>query len=115
MIQMNANTHIILAIQPADFRKGIDGFVSLCQHHYAQNPRSGSVFAFINRSRTMIRLLSYDGSGYWLMTKRLSNNKFIGWPTGQSALSMIAAKHLSQLLRGSSVRKSTTIHQKKVA
>lgn len=80
MIQLTVNTPILLATQPVDFRKGIDGFVSLCQSVLQMSPRNGHYFVFINRSRTMIRLLSYDGQGYWLATKRLSKGHFQGWP-----------------------------------
>lgn len=67
---------ILQAINPADFRCGIDGFVAICRRQLAQDPRSGILFVFINRNKTMIRALSYDGTGFWLMTKRLSKGKF---------------------------------------
>jgi len=99
MIKMTASTHILLATQPADFRKGIDGFAALCTLELAQDARSGSLFVFINRSKTMVRILSYDGTGFWLLTKRLSKGKFTGWPKEGSPLSEIAARHLNQLLQ----------------
>ncbi len=99
MIRMTASTHILLATQPADFRKGIDGFVALCTLDLAQDARSGSLFVFINRSKTMVRILSYDGTGFWLLTKRLSKGKFTGWPKEDAPLSDIAARHLNQLLQ----------------
>jgi transposase len=39
-------------------------------------PRSGTLFVFINRNKTMVRSLIYDGTGFWLMTKRLSKGRF---------------------------------------
>lgn len=98
MILLTANTPILLAIQPADFRCGIDGFVAICRRQLAQDPRSGILFVFINRNKTMIRALSYDGSGFWLMTKRLSKGKFSNWPTAKEAVTSMQAKNLRLLL-----------------
>ena len=100
MIHLTAETQILLATQPADFRCGIDGFVSICRNRLANDPRSGALFVFINRSKTMIRSLSYDGTGFWLMSKRLSKGKFQGWPKSNEILSPVAARQLRALLLG---------------
>ena len=100
MILLTHETRILLGVVPADFRRGIDGFVALCQNTLALQPRDGSVFVFINRAHTMIRALSYDGNGYWLMTKRLSKGRFTGWPSGQRALSHASARELRIILSG---------------
>jgi transposase len=70
MIHLTASTVIRVATERADFRKGIDGFVALCQYDLQQNPRSGTLYVFLNRTATMVRILAYDpyGPGYWLMT-----------------------------------------------
>lgn len=100
MILLTHESRIQLGVQPADFRKGVDGFVSLCKNQLLLEPRDGTIFVFINRARTMIRALSYDGTGYWLMTKRLSRGKFKHWPTGQEALSAASARELRQIING---------------
>lgn len=100
MILLTHETRILLCVAPADFRRGIDGFVAQCQNNLALQPRDGSVIVFINRARTMIRALSYDVNGYWLMTKRLSRGKFTGWPDGQRALSSTSARELRIILSG---------------
>ena len=98
MIHLTKQSKIWLATDPQDFRKGIDGFVALCRQTYQLNPQDGSFFVFINRSKTMIRLLAYEKNGYWLMTKRLSKGKFIHWPKEQQPLNAVMAKTLRQLL-----------------
>jgi transposase len=98
MIHLTADTHILLAIAPADFRQGIDGLAAVCRHKLIQNPRSGTVFVFINRNKTMVRALSYDGTGFWLMTKRLSKGKFTSWPSSNNNIEPLIAKQLRQLL-----------------
>jgi transposase len=78
MIHLTTDTPILLATQPADFRQGIDGLAQLCRGRLASDPRSGTLFVFINRSNTMIRTRVYDGSGFWLMTKRRLKENFRG-------------------------------------
>ena len=100
MILLTHETRILLSVAPQDFRLGIDGFVAVSQNNLALQPRDGSVIVFINRARTMIRALSYDVNGYWLMTKRLSRGKFTGWPDGQRAVSPASARELRIILSG---------------
>jgi len=102
MIQLHANSAILLATQPADFRKGIDGMQALCQNELNCSPRSGTLFVFINRRKTMVRALVYDRTGFWLMTKRLSKGKFQGWPSNDRPVSSLGAKQLRVLLLGKS-------------
>ena len=103
MMHMTNETSIWLAIQPADFRKGLDGFIALCRQSLEQDPKNEARFVFINKSKTMIRALSYDGTGFWLMTKRLSKGKFQGWPKHGQRATALTAKQLSQLLKGPSI------------
>lgn len=98
MIYLTANTQIMIATQPADFRCGVDGFVARCRNQLEAEPRSGVLFVFINRNKTMLRALVYDGTGFWLMTKRLSKGKFKGWPNGHEPLSPVVAKQLRALI-----------------
>jgi len=66
MIQITAQMRVLVAIEPVDGRKGIDSLARLCQEKLAEDPFSGCVFVFRSRRGTAIRLLSYDGQGYWL-------------------------------------------------
>lgn len=98
MIYLTATTPILVATAPADFRAGIDGFVGRCQHQLGQDPRSGTLYVFINRARTMVRILVYEHNGYWLMTKRLSKGRYRHWPKATVPLSALQAQQLRQLL-----------------
>ncbi len=100
MIHLTAMTAIMLATEPMDFRAGIDGMVARCQHRLHQNPRSGTLYVFINRRATMIRILAYDHNGYVLMTKRLSRGRYRGWPRGGAAVNALQAIELRRLLAG---------------
>ena len=72
MIQLTPHLRILVAIEPQDFRKGIDGLSRVCREELDADPFAGTVFVFRNRRGTSIRFLVYDGQGYWLATKRLS-------------------------------------------
>lgn len=110
MIRVTPSTPVMIAIEPVDFRRQIDGLVAHCRQVLAANPMSGTCFVFINRARTMIRVLVYDGSGFWLMTKRLSKGTFTGWPTSHMTLSPLSAKALMQMLQTQPVQ-PVTCHQ----
>lgn len=99
MIHLTSETPILLAAKPVDFRKGIDALSGLCEHILKQNPRSGTLFVFVSRDGTKIRILVYEGNGFWLMTKRLSSGRF-SWPKAGEAISNIDAIVLRKLLSG---------------
>jgi transposase len=101
MIQLTPHMRILVALEPADFRKGIDGLAQLCRERLAADPFAGAVFVFRNRRATMIRILSYDGSGFWLCQKRLSTGRFRFWPTGEEGgATTLEAHHVQLLISG---------------
>jgi transposase len=77
MIQLTPQMRLLVALEPVDFRKGIDGLGAVCRQRLEQDPFSGALFVFVNRSRQAIRLLAYDGQGFWLCHKRLSQGRFV--------------------------------------
>ena len=91
---------IFVATEPADFRKGIDGLAQVCKQTLEQDPFSGSVFVFRNRRATAIKVLVYDGQGFWLCQKRLSTGRFRWWPGGddKSETTKTLAAHQLQVL-----------------
>ena len=83
MIQLTPQMRIMVAVEPTDFRKGIDGLARVCREALEADPFSGTVFVFRNRHRTAIKLLVYDSWGFWLCHKRLSTGRFRWWPSAQ--------------------------------
>lgn len=101
MIQVTPQMQVLVAIEPADFRKGIDGLARLAKDWLESDPFSGCVFVFRNRSGTAVKILLYDGQGFWLCQKRLSAGRFRFWPRrGQGAGRTIEAYELHVLLSG---------------
>lgn len=98
MLQMTPQSKIFLATEAIDGRKGIDGIAAVCRQKLLQNPLDGAIFVFRNRSRTIFKLLCYDGQGFWLCTKRLSSGKFTCWPTDESVAQSVSHKTLYTLI-----------------
>jgi transposase len=97
MIQIAAQIRILVAVEAIDGRKGIDAIAQLCREKLNADPFSGYLFIFRTRRGTAIRVLQYDGQGFWLATKRLSKGRFRWWPTGTEAARTLRA-HQAQLL-----------------
>ena len=85
------------AVDPVDFRRGIDGLARPCKDVLKHDPFNGWVFVFRNRSATAMKILVYDGQGFWLCHKRLSSGKFC-WPTAKNAATKTLAAHQMQVL-----------------
>lgn len=99
MIQLVPQLRILLACQPVDFRKGLDSLLALCKGPLAQDPFSGALFVFRNRAGTALKLLVYDGTGYWLCLKRFSQGRLQWWPrASDTPLHPLEAQQLSVLL-----------------
>jgi len=99
MIQLTPQMRIFVAVEDADFRKGIDGLCGLCRSVLKRDPFTGAVFVFRNRRRTALKILVYDGQGYWLCHKRLSKGKFTWWPRlGDGHVNQLAVHELQLLI-----------------
>lgn len=81
MFQVTPHMRLLVAVDPVDGRKGIDSLAQLCREKFAEDPFSGCIFVFRNKSGTTLTLLNYDGQGFWLARKRLSKGRFRWWPT----------------------------------
>jgi len=81
MLQITPQMRLFVAVKPEDFRKGIDGLAQVCREALKSDPFSGAVFVFKSRSAKAIKVLAYDGQGFWLAQKRLSEGRFKWWPS----------------------------------
>ena len=105
MIQVTPQMRVLVAVQPADFRRGIDGLARTCRAALGSDPSSGTVFVFRNKRKTAVKVLVYDGQGFWLCHKRLSAGRFANWPSQSSEpVSRLQAHELHVLLSGGDPR-----------
>lgn len=98
MIQIVPQLKILLACQPVDFRKGIDGLAAVCRQQLDQDPFSGCLFLFRNRSGTAIKALCYDTQGFWICMKRFSRGRLRWWPSSSERITRLTAGQLQVLL-----------------
>jgi transposase len=96
MIQITPQMRILVAVEAVDGRKGIDSLAQLCREKLQADPFSGCLFLFRSRSATSLKILVYDGQGFWLAQKRLSKGRFPWWPQGGTP--QILQAHQAQLL-----------------
>jgi transposase len=99
MIQITPHMRILLAVDAVDFRRGIDGLAAVCRKVLKSDPFSGTLFVFRNQRNTAIKILTYDGQGFWMFQKRLSAGKFQWWPKkSDHSMHPLAAHELLMLI-----------------
>src|SRR5208337_5460470 len=76
MLSFTGSLKIYVAVEPCDMRKGYEGLAALVTTALHQDLQGGALFAFSNRRRTRLKVLYFDGTGLWLMTKRLEEGTF---------------------------------------
>lgn len=74
MIQITPQMRILLAVEPVDFRRGIDGLAAVCRAALGTDPLAGALFVFRSKSGKALKLLTYDGQGFWLFQNSLGSH-----------------------------------------
>jgi len=98
VIQITPHMRVLVAVESVDFRKGIDGLARLAKETLRTDPFSGCLFVYRNRRGTSVKLLVFDGQGFWLCQKRLSAGRFRWWPTSSNGGGLVLEAHQIQLL-----------------
>ena len=99
MILVPPGVRILLATQPVDFRKGMDGLAALVQQALQADPFQGDVFIFRAKRADRVKLLVFDGTGLCLYSKRLEAGRF-SWPSPAEGVVRLSAVQLATLLEG---------------
>src|SRR5262245_47769720 len=89
MLAFPAAIRIFVAVRPVDMRKSFNGLWTGVSEYLGEAPKSGAVFAFINKDRTRLKLLYWDGTGGWVLAKRLEQGRF-SWPAASDARTKLA-------------------------
>ena len=84
MLSFAGSLKVFLALEPCDLRKGFQGLQALVGEVLKEDVRSGALFVFCNRRRTRLKVLYWDGTGLWLLIKRLEQGAFC-WPKSVEA------------------------------
>ena len=100
MFGLTLATKIYVAVEAVDMRKGFEGLYGLVRDQLGQDPLSGHVFLFSNRTRTRLKALVWDGSGLWVCAKRLEKGRF-RWPAAEGGGTItMRAEELAMLVNG---------------
>lgn len=79
MLSFSGSLKVLVALEACDMRKGFNGLHALAAERLGEDPRQGALFVFSNRRHTRIKILYWDGTGLWVLTKRLEKGTF-SWP-----------------------------------
>lgn len=92
-----------LACGATDMRKSINGLAAIVEGSFRLDPFGGSLFVFCNRTRDRLKILEWDGDGFWLHFKRLEKGRF-RWPVeGEAKTLDLSGEELAILLGGSKI------------
>lgn len=98
MLAITPQMKTLVATQPADLRRSIDGLTRLCKDPLGEDPFAGTVFCFRNRKKTAIKVLVYDGQGFWFCHKRFSEGRLHWWLDARDAATQRLAAHQLSVL-----------------
>lgn len=76
MIALHSIRRILVCTVPTDMRKSFDGLCGCVEYHFQDDPACGTMFVFFNRKRTLVKMLLWDRSGFWIFAKRLESGTF---------------------------------------
>jgi len=94
---------VYLACGKTDMRKSINGLAAIVEGTFKLDPFDGALFVFCNRSRDRVKILEWDGDGFWLYFKRLEKGHF-RWPEpGEEATMTLSGEELNILLGGAKI------------
>jgi len=98
-----AGKRVFLACGRTDMRKQINGLAAIVEGNFNLDPFDGALFVFCNRSRNRLKILEFDGDGFWLHFKRLEKGHF-RWPEpGEESTMALSGEELNILLGGARV------------
>jgi len=81
MLSFTGSLKVYLATEPSDMRKSFNGLYAMAVNVLKESPESGALFVFTNKRHNRIKILNFDGTGLWVMIKRLEKGTF-SWPKG---------------------------------
>jgi transposase len=110
MLSLSPATRVFWALRPIDGRKGFNGLYTLVKETLHQEPTSGFLFVFLNQRRNRLKVLTYDGLGLWVLTKRLDRGTYAA-PAGQGPSVNLRLEALTLLLHGLESRSRRAWHR----
>jgi len=111
MLSVTSATRVLVATTPVDLRGSFNRLYSLVVEQLKADPLSGNLFLFTNRRRNRIKILTWDGSGIWICTKRLETGRFT-WPVSEQGQVSLRGEEFSALIHGLEVRSKKNCYRR---
>ncbi len=100
MLAFPSSWRIYLAVEPVDMRKHFDGLWAEVEQRLGEDPRQGALFVFSNKGHNRLKLLYWDGTGVWVLAKRLEKGR-LTWPIGSDRKKLsLTTESLTMLING---------------
>lgn len=90
---------ILVARDPVDFRKSIDGLAAVCEVNLAEQPLDGTLYVFVNRRRNGLKMLVWTHGGFLMLYKKLEKGRF-RWPLLEADRGTVTPAELAALMEG---------------
>ena len=106
MLSFSGSLKVFVAVEACDMRKGFNGLQALVSERLGEDLKQGALFVFSNRRHTRVKIIYWDGTGIWLLTKRLEAGTF-AWPkrvAGETAKLKLRPEALAMLTDGVDLR-----------
>lgn len=106
MLSFSGSLRVLVAVEPCDMRKSFNGLHDAVANQLREDPKSGAIFAFTNRRRTLLKILYWDGTGIWILAKRLERGTY-SWPKASDVAGgklRLSSSALALLLDGIDMR-----------
>jgi len=110
MLTIGGTTRVFLAVQPVDLRGSFDRLYGYVTEVLREDPRSGHWYGFVNKRHTRIKILVFDGTGLWVLNKRLCSGRFT-WPTTEKASLSLRNEAFGALVNGFEVTAKKNWHR----
>jgi transposase len=111
MLDFAVGAQVYLACGVTDLRKSFNGLAIIVKLQFKLDPYSKCMFVFCNRNHTLVKILQWDGSGFWLYMKRLDKGNF-RWPMNASEVRQVSTKELRWLLEGLSIEQKSAFKER---
>lgn len=100
LIEFDSNLTVMIALNPIDFRAGHNRLRAVAEELFGEDPQKSGLFMYRNRRNTDVKLIFYNGTGFFVGHQKLSKGKLKWWPRSEAEAKNISADSVNRLLRG---------------
>ncbi|MGB8451479.1 MAG: IS66 family insertion sequence element accessory protein TnpB [Anaerocolumna sp.] len=111
MLDFTSYSTVYFACGVTDCRKSFNGLAAIIKLKFRLDPYSRAMFVFCNRNHNILKILQWDGSGFWLFMKRLDKGSF-HWPATADEIKQVSTKELRWLCEGLEIEQKSAFKER---